>query len=187
MFIRTCPILSSSGVERPRVSIPPSHTHAFPGESVMLRCVGDSRTLSYSWYKDGQLLVTSDRVTVVNGSGLNISHVTVDDSGVYSCVVIGTEGSSEASAQLSVTDSLISCKGESLMASATLVCPEPPYPVVYKMPSERRCFVCTIGQSITWFSIRCSQKFQLTLYMPHSAMLRRIAIFLMSHAKANVV
>ncbi|CAI8057022.1 Peroxidasin, partial [Geodia barretti] len=99
------------GTVRPRVSIPPSHVHAFTGENVVLRCVGDQRTVSYHWYKDGQPLETSDRVAVVTGVGLNISHVTMDDSGVYSCVVMGIEGSSEASAQLSVTGALISCEG----------------------------------------------------------------------------
>ena len=98
---------------RPRVSIPPSNTHAFTGEDVVLQCVGDQRTVSYHWYKDGQPLETSDRVAVVAGVGLNISHVTMDDSGVYSCVVMGTEGSSETSAQLSVTGALISCEGQS--------------------------------------------------------------------------
>ena len=80
---------------------------------MVLRCVGDQRTVSYHWYKDGQPLETSDRVAVVTGVGLNISHVTMDDSGVYSCVVMGIEGSSEASAQLSVTGALISCEGQS--------------------------------------------------------------------------
>ena len=96
---------------RPRVTTAPSDTHAFPGENVLLRCTGDHRTLSYHWLRAGQPLQTSSRVTVVPGTGLNISHVTMEDSGVYTCVAVGAEGSAEESAQLSVTGPLISCEG----------------------------------------------------------------------------
>ena len=96
----------------PRIRIPPSHTHAFPGEDVILRCMGDDNTNSYRWLFSGQPLVSSDRLTIIPGVGLNISHVAESDSGLYTCVAVGTEGSVEASAQLSVTGALISCQGE---------------------------------------------------------------------------
>lgn len=100
------------GVVMPRITTSPSHTHAFPGESISLQCAGDHYTMSYQWRHSGLILMASDRVSITPGVGLTISPVTEEDSGIYTCVAMGTEGSVEASAQLSVTGPLISCAGE---------------------------------------------------------------------------
>ena len=106
------PSLLSPGVVMPRITTSPSHTHAFPGESISLQCAGDHYTMSYQWLHSGLILMASDRVSITPGVGLTISPVTEEDSGIYTCVAMGTEGSVEASAQLSVTGPLISCAGE---------------------------------------------------------------------------
>jgi peroxidase len=99
------------GVLLPQISVRPSHTHAFPGENVLLRCQGDQYTISYYWLHSGQLLVSSSHAQVVMETGLNITNVTREDSGVYTCVAVGNAGSVNASAILTVTGPLLSCEG----------------------------------------------------------------------------
>ena len=53
----------------------------------------------------------SSRVHIVEDHGLNISNVTISDSGTYTCIAVGTEGSVQASAFLNVTGPLLSCQG----------------------------------------------------------------------------
>ena len=101
----------SAGVLLPQISVRPSHTHAFPGENVLLRCQGDQYTISYYWLHSGQLLVSSSHAQVVMETGLNITNVTREDSGVYTCVAVGNAGSVNASAILTVTGPLLSCEG----------------------------------------------------------------------------
>ena len=100
-----------TGVLLPRILVPPSHAHAFPGESVLLQCQGDHYTESYHWFRSGQPLSLSNRVRVVSGVGLDISNVTMQDSGLYTCVALGSDGSANASAVLNVTGPLLSCEG----------------------------------------------------------------------------
>lgn len=99
------------GVVRPHITDRPSHTHAFPGETVTLRCQGDQYVESYHWLHSGRRVEASSRVTIVMGHGLTISNVTDGDSGVYTCVAVGANTSVEASAFLNVTGPLISCQG----------------------------------------------------------------------------
>lgn len=101
----------SAGVLLPQIVVPPVNTHAFPGENVLLRCQGDQHTDSYHWLRSGQPLVSSTHAQVVIGTGLNITNVTVQDSGVYTCVAMGNSGSVNASAILTVTGPLLSCEG----------------------------------------------------------------------------
>ena len=101
------------GIIKPSITSPPIHTHAFIGENVSLSCVGDHYTTSYQWLHNGQPLVTSDRVTMVTGEGLDITNAVTADSGVYTCVAMGTQGTIEASAFLNVTGALLSCAGQS--------------------------------------------------------------------------
>lgn len=76
-----------------------------------LRCLGDHYTDSYEWLYEGQPLSPSSHIHVEVGVGLHIQNVTTEDSGVYTCVCMGSEGSVRASAILSVTGPLLSCAG----------------------------------------------------------------------------
>lgn len=106
-----------TGVLRPRVLVAPSPTHAFPGENVILYCQGDHYTESYEWLYSGQPLPLSSRLRVEDGVGLHIQNVTMKDSGVYTCVCVGREGSENASAVVNVTGPLLSCSGTVVLLS----------------------------------------------------------------------
>ena len=95
----------------PTIVVPPSHTQAFIGESVLMECQGDGASESYHWLKSGQVLVYSDRVQSLDGIGLVITNVTPGDSGLYTCVVRGVAGERAVAAMLNVTGPLLSCQG----------------------------------------------------------------------------
>ena len=92
------------GIIKPSIIIPPIYTHAFIGESVSLSCVGDHYATSYQWLHNGQPLVTSDRVTVVTGVGLDM---------LTQGFILVLPWEHKASAFLNVTGALLSCAGQS--------------------------------------------------------------------------
>ncbi|XP_042626650.1 leukocyte immunoglobulin-like receptor subfamily A member 3 [Cyprinus carpio] len=84
-------IHSAQTEERPKptVTIKPAH-HVFRGETVTLRCDIYSEGVtswSYSWYKEGSTIVSSDQ------QEHTLRSVTESDAGKYTCKGSETEGS----------------------------------------------------------------------------------------------
>lgn len=86
-----------------------------------LYCQGDDYTHSYEWLYSGQPLPHSSRHHVEGGVGLHIQNVSRKDSGVYTCVCVGSEGTEATSAVLNVTGPLLSCSGPDTAVSIPCV------------------------------------------------------------------
>lgn len=67
---------------------------------------------TFQWLKDGQLLSSSAGV-VYSGMGQNLTVLNAErsDSGNYTCVVSNAEGSTNVSAMVQVTSTVLTCDG----------------------------------------------------------------------------
>ena len=132
----------------PRLLLSPSNTHAFPGESVLLRCQGDHYTEGYLWLRRGQAVALSGRVQAEADVGLHIHNVTMRDSGSYTCVAVGNGGTAEGSAILNVTGPLLSCEGERMCGCQGCGCQGCRFVVKHAavIPSQR-VMRCAVGEN----------------------------------------
>ncbi|XP_010176901.1 PREDICTED: hemicentin-2, partial [Mesitornis unicolor] len=93
--------------EPPRImGANPESIDGITNGSVSLVCdVQSHPTAEISWYKDGRVLQPSEEVTVTPGSGvLQIPHLQLSSSGIYTCVALNAAGRDEKSFILSVHD-----------------------------------------------------------------------------------
>ncbi|KAK7077517.1 hypothetical protein SK128_025715 [Halocaridina rubra] len=90
----------------PLFSAEPQDQYTSPGSSVIFSCQADGApTPLISWYKDGQPVVPSGRLTIsVGGISLGIQHVKGSDEGEYTCRSQNAAGYADASATLYVRD-----------------------------------------------------------------------------------
>lgn len=72
----------------------------------------DQQTETYQWFKDGQLLSPDDNVVIQQREELMVLSAEKSDSGVYTCVASNSGGSSNASAVVDVTSTIITCDGQ---------------------------------------------------------------------------
>ena len=81
-----------------------------PGKLVRLNCQFDGQpTPSVSWYKNEVLIQPSSRVRINTENGLSvveISNVSVDDGGLYTCRLLNEAGSAATTASIIVTGEL---------------------------------------------------------------------------------
>lgn len=91
---------------RPTITMEPHDQYTSPGSSIVFSCQADGApTPLISWYKDGQLLVPSGRLTIsVGGISLGVQHVKGSDEGEYICRAHNSAGHVEATATLYVRD-----------------------------------------------------------------------------------
>ncbi|XP_021379773.1 peroxidasin homolog isoform X1 [Mizuhopecten yessoensis] len=83
----------------------PVDHEAVEGSTSMFRCTGTGTpTPVISWFKDDELLALDDRVQVYElGALLRFSRVVYADQGVYTCKLTNTAGTTEAGAELRIT------------------------------------------------------------------------------------
>jgi gliding motility-associated-like protein len=70
----------------------PSNAERCTGQTATFSITATGTVSSYQWIKDGSPLVTSTRITGVNGPNLIIDDIILTDDGVYSCDVTGNCG-----------------------------------------------------------------------------------------------
>ena len=90
-------------------------THVFVGSSFFLPCETDGLTDTYQWMRDGIVLSSNSNFTIETGVGLHVLNAGTSNSGVYTCVASNDIGSVNISAVVVVTDSVITCDGQSLL------------------------------------------------------------------------
>uniref|UniRef100_A0A8D0DX39 Contactin 4 n=1 Tax=Salvator merianae TaxID=96440 RepID=A0A8D0DX39_SALMN len=79
-----------------------SDAHVAIEESIYWECKANGRPKpSYSWLKDGELLIPQERIQIEHGT-LNITNVNLSDTGMYQCVAENRHGAIYVSAELSV-------------------------------------------------------------------------------------
>lgn len=89
-------------LDEPAVSLLP-YLNATQGSVIMLNCeVTGYPDPTVTWYKDGSLLATDDRVMVHNDSVVVINNAFSTDSGIYTCSAANVAGNSSASTELTV-------------------------------------------------------------------------------------
>uniref|UniRef100_UPI00358F1EF4 leucine-rich repeat-containing protein 4C-like n=1 Tax=Myxine glutinosa TaxID=7769 RepID=UPI00358F1EF4 len=90
----------------PVIVEPPADHNVTEGMAVELRCRA-SATTSVSWFTPNGTLVTHGpyrvRISVLNDGTLNFTNVTLQDTGVYTCLVSNAAGNSSATATLNVS------------------------------------------------------------------------------------
>lgn len=111
------------------------------GEEVTLSCSVDQFTDEVHWEKDGVRLDTSERVTVLHGTGLLIHSAMEEDSGVYACVASNEEGARRAAAFVNITGPLLSCNGEFLQLYS--------FSLGEKFCARKKCFMQFLNQLVT--------------------------------------
>ncbi|XP_062977747.1 contactin-4-like isoform X3 [Elgaria multicarinata webbii] len=79
-----------------------SDAHVAIEESIYWECKANGRPKpSYSWLKDGELLIPQERIQIEHGA-LTITSVNLSDTGMYQCVAENRHGVIYVSAELSV-------------------------------------------------------------------------------------
>ncbi|XP_061474555.1 contactin-4-like [Rhineura floridana] len=79
-----------------------SDAHVAIEESIHWECKANGRPKpSYSWLKDGELLLPQERILIEHGT-LTITSVNLSDTGMYQCVAENRHGTIYVSAELSV-------------------------------------------------------------------------------------
>ncbi|KAJ7316996.1 hypothetical protein JRQ81_003158 [Phrynocephalus forsythii] len=79
-----------------------SDAHVAIEESIYWECKANGRPKpSYSWLKDGELLIPQERIRIDHGT-LSITNVNLSDTGMYQCVAENRHGVIYVSAELSV-------------------------------------------------------------------------------------
>ncbi|XP_078241343.1 contactin-4 isoform X2 [Pogona vitticeps] len=79
-----------------------SDAHVAIEESIYWECKANGRPKpSYSWLKDGELLIPQERIRIDHGT-LAITNVNLSDTGMYQCVAENRHGVIYVSAELSV-------------------------------------------------------------------------------------
>ena len=102
-----------AGFRPPVITEEPSNLHVFVGSSFFLPCETNNVLAdTYQWLKDGAVLSANSNLIVRQGVGLQILHARKAHSGVYQCVVTNSAGTVNASAEVQVTDTVITCDGE---------------------------------------------------------------------------
>ena len=89
----------------------PSNLHVFVGSSFSLQCEAAQSTGTFQWLKDGMVLSPNANLLLTPGVGLQVLHAGRTHSGVYRCVLTNAAGSVGASAEVQVTDDVITCDG----------------------------------------------------------------------------
>ncbi|XP_072118274.1 peroxidasin homolog [Mobula birostris] len=78
------------------------------GSSVQMECkVSGSLPMSFSWYKDGILIMTSEKYKILsqdNTTTLEVNQLELSDRGIYVCKAANSVGSDECSGFLNVTE-----------------------------------------------------------------------------------
>ncbi|XP_071745150.1 neogenin isoform X2 [Lepeophtheirus salmonis] len=69
------------------------------------------------WYKNGELIVTSDYFQIVDGSNLRILGLLDSDAGMYQCMATNSVGNVQSSAQLKVISNVVSPSLSSVSSS----------------------------------------------------------------------
>ncbi len=78
----------------------------------MLPCQADEVTDNYLWYKDGQDITADPSFTIQAGLGLVVNSARKNDTGTYTCVAMNEMGTANASAEVHITTSVITCEGK---------------------------------------------------------------------------
>lgn len=82
-------------IDPPKFELTPSNTAVgHEGESLHLamKADGNPTNIEYSWMKDGEPIIFSERI-VSDGGNLNITKLTRNDDGIYSCKAVNSQGS----------------------------------------------------------------------------------------------
>ncbi|KAL1398733.1 hypothetical protein pipiens_001200, partial [Culex pipiens pipiens] len=117
----------------PKFSPPPSSTAVgVEGESLTVAMVatGNPMSIAYTWTKDGLPILSSGKCRIVSeGPILNITKLTRNDAGVYTCEAVNSQGSAminitvvvEYGASIkSISENVIVNPGEDAMLSCTV-------------------------------------------------------------------
>lgn len=106
-------ILDYVGSIFPRLIVEPmSNIHAFVGSSFFLPCETDIPTDTYQWYRNGVEIHSNSHYSIESGVGLHVAMAQRSDSGVYMCVAENEAGSVNATVDVEVTNSVLTCDGK---------------------------------------------------------------------------
>lgn len=78
-------------------AVSPDHMTPIQNTPLVINCpISGVPTPNITWYKDGEVISTSNHVTIsTNGRRLTVTDTKVDDSGSYKCVGENTAGTEE--------------------------------------------------------------------------------------------
>ncbi|XP_072258227.1 neogenin isoform X9 [Pyxicephalus adspersus] len=99
-------VLSETGEERPLVFLrQPSSVNSVAGQTVLLSCVVSgfpTPDIRWSHKQEEILFISSDRLALLAGGSLQISNVTEEDAGIYTCTADNGNQTIHAQAELFV-------------------------------------------------------------------------------------
>ncbi|XP_061420412.1 leucine-rich repeat-containing protein 4C-like [Lethenteron reissneri] len=113
----------------PLIEVPPSDVNISEGMAAELRCRAPSSASSVTWITPNGTSMTHGsykiRISVLHDGTLNFTNVTVQDTGIYTCLVANSVGNSTASATLNVTAPDTGTNGYTYFTTVTVETSEP--------------------------------------------------------------